>query len=608
MKKRILFIILAMLSIFALGSCNKDKKEAISIYLWSNVLIDNGYAEFIQSQLPDVDIEFVVGNNDLSYYQFMKDNNSLPDIITARRFSLHDAVGLKDQLMDLSSTEEAGAIYDSYLKDFINDDNTVNWLPLCGEADGFIANKKLFEKNNIPIPTDYNSFISACQKFEEIGIRGFAADFKYDYTCMEILQGLSISELNSIEGKIWRQNYENVNSNSVGLDDVVWPKVFENMEKFIKDAKVLPEDISSSFSKNYNDFLNGKIAIIRSGGGNVVASTRTDSFEPIFLPYFCQNGEQWILTYPSFHVALNKDLGNNNKRKQDAMKILKVMLSNDGQKKLSSGQDIISYSQNADLEIDSSLGNIKNLISNNHLYIRIASNDFFSVSQTVVSKMIKGELSAQQAYQEFDNLLKNTKSQESGTILSLDKEYENRFTDNGNESYSFMANSLRNLYQTDVLLAPFNSFTGTTIKADYDEKIVGYMIMPNALDAYKATFTGEGLKEFIRKFVEGKAVGCIPFNDNCLPTVSGMQIVVKRKEIKNDSGECKYELVDVLVNDKSINNEDTFTITCLSTAAKMGQFMSLGFVKENKRVINAWVEYIKNGGTLVEPEKYIRFE
>lgn len=178
------------------------------------------------------------------------------------------------------------------------------------------------------------------------------------------------------------------------------------MEKFIKDANVIAEDTSSSFSKNNNAFLAGKIAIIRAGGANVVASTKIENFEPIFLPYFCQDGEEWLLTYPAFHVALNKDLSKDSSRKASALKILKVMLSDSGQKKLSSGQDIISYSQNANLELDSSLNNINNLISNNHLYIRIASNDFFSVSKTVVTKMIKGELNASEAYQEFDNLLK----------------------------------------------------------------------------------------------------------------------------------------------------------------------------------------------------------
>lgn len=65
------------------------------------------YAPYIQSKLPDVNIQFIAGQNDLDFYKFMKENGELPDIIMSRRFSRHDALPLKDQLMDLSSIEEA---------------------------------------------------------------------------------------------------------------------------------------------------------------------------------------------------------------------------------------------------------------------------------------------------------------------------------------------------------------------------------------------------------------------------------------------------------------------------------------------------------------------
>lgn len=64
----------------------KEKADSISVYLWSAVLYDT-YAPYIQSQLPDVDIEFVVGNNDLDFYKFMNENGGLPDIILSQVLS-----------------------------------------------------------------------------------------------------------------------------------------------------------------------------------------------------------------------------------------------------------------------------------------------------------------------------------------------------------------------------------------------------------------------------------------------------------------------------------------------------------------------------------------
>ena len=101
----------------------------------------------------------------------------------------------------------------------------MNWLPLCGEVDGLVANRGLFEQYHIPMPTDYDSLVAACQAFEKVGIRGFVADFAYDYTCMEVLQGLSIPEITSMEGRIWRSAYEDPTNETVtGLDAVIWPE------------------------------------------------------------------------------------------------------------------------------------------------------------------------------------------------------------------------------------------------------------------------------------------------------------------------------------------------------------------------------------------------
>ena len=68
--------------------CGKEEAETITVYLWSTNLYEK-YAPYIQEQLPD--------------------------IITCCRFSLHDASPLKDSLMDLSTTNAAGAVYDAYI-------------------------------------------------------------------------------------------------------------------------------------------------------------------------------------------------------------------------------------------------------------------------------------------------------------------------------------------------------------------------------------------------------------------------------------------------------------------------------------------------------------
>lgn len=69
----------------------------------------------IYYQYPQLVGEHVVGNNDLDFYKFLNENGGLPDVITCCRFSLHDAQPLKDSLTDLSTSNEAGAVYNTYL-------------------------------------------------------------------------------------------------------------------------------------------------------------------------------------------------------------------------------------------------------------------------------------------------------------------------------------------------------------------------------------------------------------------------------------------------------------------------------------------------------------
>ena len=608
MKKRRICLLMVLVMIVTLcAGCGventaKEDEDTITVYLWTNAMYEK-YAPYIQSQLPDMNIQFVVGNNDLDFYKFLNENGELPDIITCCRFSLHDAAPLKDSLMDLSTTTEAGAIYDSYLSSFTNEDGSVNWLPMCADVHGFITNKALFDEYNIPLPTDYESFVSACQAFEKVGIRGHVGDYTYDYTCMEALQGVSIPELVSIEGRTWRTAYSDpASTESVGLDDTVWPVVFEQMEQFIKDVNLTPDVLEYGYDIPVDMFTNGEAAMI-SGSSARVEEFRNQGIDTVILPYFGQNGEQWLMTTPYLQVALNRNLEKDEARREKAMKVLSVMISEEGQTLLPTGQDVLSYSQDVGIYLTDSLENLKPLIEQNHMYIRIASNDFFAVSKDVVSKMISGEYNAQQAYEAFDAGLRQPKDDSAEVILTSEKSYSNIFhSKGGNESYSVMANSLREVYGSDVLLAMGDSFTGSVLQTDYTEKMAGYMIMPNGLVSFHRDMNGAELKETIKAYVEGVEGGFKPFNRGSLPVVSGITIEVEENE-------GAYTLIKAKRDGKEIKDDETFSVTCLSTYGRFATFLadeSRVFTEGEENVRPVWTNFMKSdGAVLAQPEHYI---
>ena len=612
--RRLVSVLAALvMAVFLLAGCGtktaeqvqeQEDAQTIQVYLWSTSLYET-YAPYVQSQLPDMNIEFIVGNNDLDFYKFLQENGGLPDIITCCRFSLHDAAPLKDSLMNLAMTNEAGAVYNTYLNSFKNEDGSVNWLPVCADAHGFVVNRSLFEQYGIPLPTDSESFAAACQAFEKVGIRGFTADYAYDYTCMETLQGLSAAELTTTAGRKWRTAYSDpANTARVGLDDTVWPGAFERMARFIQDTHLTAEDLEHTYDDVMNLFRNGEVAMY-FGTSAGVKMFQDEGIDTIFLPFFSQNGEKWLMTTPYFQVALNRDLEQDTARREKAMKVLNVMLSEEAQNRIvADGQDVLSYSQNVPLRLTEYLKDARDVVEENHMYIRIASNDFFATSKDVVSKMIAGEYTAKQAYQAFNaRLLAEDAPADDEIVLTSGKSYSNVFHKNGgNASFSVMANTLRGVYGTDVLIAAANSFTGSVLKADYTPKMTASMIMPNGLLAYQRTMTGAELKETVRAFVEGCEGGFVPFNRGSLPVVSGIAV-----EVKEASG--SYTLTGITRNGKPLRDDDTVTVTCLATAKQMAPLLadkSAGFTGGDQQVKSTWTEDVSGGGAaLAEPENYM---
>ena len=618
MKKKRLYRGFALLAAMALGvsllsGCagrsteslqKREDAETIQVYLWTATLYEK-YAPYVQAQLPDVNIEFIVGNNDLDFYKFLQQNGGLPDIITCCRFSLHDAAPLKDSLMNLATTNEAGAIYNIYLNSFKNEDGSVNWLPVCPDAHGFVANRDLFEQYDIPLPNDYAGFVAACKAFEEVGIRGYTADYLYDYTCMETLQGLSAAELMTTDGRKWRTAYSDpANNNRVGLDNTVWPGGFERMEQFIQDTGLTAADLELNYDAVVEMFGNEQLAMY-FGSSAGVKKFQEQGIDATFLPFFCPNGEKWLMTTPYFQVALNRDLEQDAARRKKAMQVLHVMLSEDAQEHiLAEGQDLLSYSQNVSYHLTDTMTDVRSVVEENHMYIRIASNDFFAISQDVVSKMITGEYDAAQAYRMFNaRLLAEEAPVTDDIVLSSENAYSNVFHKNGGKaSFSVMANTLRGLYGTDVLVAAANSFTGSVLRADYTQTTALAMIMPNGLLSYQRTMTGAELKDTLRTFVEGCEGGFTPFNRGSLPVVSGIAVQVE----ENDGS---YKLSGVTRSGQPLQDDDTVTVTCLATENQMTPLLqdeTRAFERGADTVKNLWSKALSDGSVvLAAPESYI---
>ena len=562
MKKFLSALLVLILTVSMLSGCgNKtagttEKKEKVRIALWGTQLLEN-YTQYLCDTFPDVEFEFTLATNSTDFYRYRNDHDDLPDILTVRRFSLKDAVLIKDLLYYLGDTELASTFYGTYLENYTYDDGMVNWLPACADVDSIIINETLFKEHNIAIPTDYDSFIAACEAFEKEGIQGFSSDFGSDYTCMEVLQGFGTSQLLSMEGREWRQQYESGTTNQ--LSENVWMPVFEKFYD-MKDKVGLGEKEIEMVNLDPKDlYTAGKLAMYRGTGTDVIAFLGREGDKSILMPYFGDTeNDNWYLTYPSFHVAASKKAMENPEREQLILKIMTAMLNQEGQSCITYGKNMIPYNKNVNLELLPELDNIKPYIEDNKLYIRLASSDMFSISQNVVQRILKGELKTpEEAFNAFNELMAEEKPSDTA-VAHIDKSYSNQFTaELGNQAASAVYNTIRSEAGVDMVFGQSCYISSDIYAGDYTETDLGYLINNDVGNPVIAQLTGEQLFNLVSYTLSLKGSRGAVSNESTLYVSSGFEMDIS----KTDSG---YKLNALTVDGKELDMDAKYSVLVCS--------------------------------------------
>ena len=81
----------------------------------------------------------------MDLYNYLEEHDSLPDILTIRRFSAADARRLRPFLLDLSAYDIVSDYYPYALQYYTDTDGKIQWLPVCGIPETIIADQTLIE-------------------------------------------------------------------------------------------------------------------------------------------------------------------------------------------------------------------------------------------------------------------------------------------------------------------------------------------------------------------------------------------------------------------------------------------------------------------------------
>ena len=610
--KRIGAIILTLMLLIPLASCSRmqtQERTSITMYLWDKSM-SRQLTPWLEQQFPEVDFTFIVGYNSIDFYSNLLSHGEFPDIITCRRFSLNDASKISGQLLDLSRTELAGMFYSAYIENNRESDGAIKWLPMCAEIDGLIANMDVFRACGVELPTCYREFAEACSVFEQHGIRCFENDYSEDYSCLEAIQGCAIPELMSLRGINWRLKYENEGDGAqVGLDEQLWGAVLKKFEQFLKDTCARAEDTETSFSQMKDDFLSGRCAMMRGTGNDCAVFRAEAGIDCVMLPYFGEtDDENWLLTYPIYQVAVNKDLSRDPEKQAIVMKVLREMFSAEGQSRAAAGTAVITYSETVSLEALDGLEPVWNCVKKNHMFQRLASTEFFTISRNVAFRMIRGEIDADEACEDFNaQLLASGEAAQGETVASLQTGYP--YGPVENPAASALVNTLRRETGADLMIGYSSLVTSSVYEGDYTAQQLRWWVC-NRAGLQAAKLTGGQVYEVMEWLVNVKENGANPVRHrNLLPVVGGMEYAVRA----GDQG--SYALLDVTICGEPLDREAVYDVLLMGDDGLIEGEVYCGCpmpeeIRERLQATDGsaleyLIDALSEGGQLEEPTDYL---
>lgn len=607
MKKQLLLAIATSLACmaFLLTGCSqpqasnsKQSDSHLTVYLWQNTLLED-LAPYIKQQMPDSDIEFIVGNNNVDLYCYLQEHGELPDVITTRRFSANDAKELQPYLLDFTSYDITSEYSPYALQYYKNSNGNIQWLPVCGIPETTIVNKSLLERHGLSIPKNYQQFAQLCKELSKQGVKPYTCELASDWASHSVLQGSAIDQFESIEGIEWRSNAESA-QDEIAFNDELWNQIFKEANKFVKDTGLTEKDNTCTMADAKAQFTSGNAAMFRGTPEVMEALQGQMSDELVRLPYFSQTSdESWVYTYASMNVALNKNLESNKEKLDKAMEVLSCFNSEQGQQIIAGGNGCISYNANVSSKLDGMIG-IEDEVRNNQFYIRYASNNSFPASMKVIQGLADGSMDESQAYAAFKEEMNSTSQEES--VVTFNDHYALSPNSNGaREAASSILSTVRESTGTQLAFTPYSYYASSIYEGPCTKKQLSMLTAQND-DAklFKADLTGQEVKQVVQRYLDNTTESTLISSRYELPIASGMKL-----ELDQDGSTFKVK--NILVNGNPINDEETYSILLSSRTIN-----ALNDVKPDNAsqkldvsLSKVWTQAIEGGNQPAKPEDYL---
>ena len=307
-------------------------------------------------------------------------------------------LGTEGKLMDLSELACA-----SNLRDVVKTANTVDGklvaIPQEVIAYGLFINKDLFDQYDLELPETPEDFLECCKVFKENGIetpvganRWWLETFVFAQAYADLYNGgnteAEIAALNKGESK---------------YSDYMRPG-FEFLQELIDRGYIDAQKayVSEAIEGEGEDFLSQKTPIVMAywGAANTETSYGKTDFEMLVTGFPSSRGPMPVVAISGLGVGINAE------HAEDAMRTLEVMLSDEALQVYTETNQVISPSNNDEVDCIPALKPLNDRIREN-VYV-LGSNAGMKVEQwgntcLIVRKLLNGA-TVDECMAEFDRL------------------------------------------------------------------------------------------------------------------------------------------------------------------------------------------------------------
>ena len=304
--------------------------------------------------------------------------------------------------MDLSGLDSA-----KNLRDVVKTANTIDGklvaIPQEVVAYGLFINKDMFDEYKLELPETPEEFLECCRVFKEKGIETPVGANRWWLETFVLAQAYA----DLYNGGNTKEEIAALNSGERKYSDYMRPG-FEFLQEMIDKGYIDAKKayVSEAIEGEGEDFLNQKTPIVMAywGAANTETAYGKTDFRMLVIGFPSSRGQMPVVPITGFGVGVNAE------HREDAMKALDVMTSDQALQVYTETNKVISPSKNVEVDCVPALKPLNDRIKEN-VYV-LGSNAGMKLEQwgntcLIVQQLLKGD-TVDDCMAEFDRLQEET--------------------------------------------------------------------------------------------------------------------------------------------------------------------------------------------------------